>query len=957
MFFGRLLKSEFPKKSFIAENRLVGLDRTDYVDPLMNADEEREARRTAAVEVEKLMSDVYQGLHITDDQAVEAPRLGVREDLLDRYRRWFPEVDAQDLPVNERINFALRSRSAEIVSERRRREGFWATRWRAGRGFLRNVRNLFRTSGGLIEQERAERYGEVENIPARRQHLAALVWNNLNAAEQVLVNAQLNAMTVPIPPAVPAGVAPNIMRLANLDQFQLEELRNALTFLDVPMPGPLFPSRRDITPANHFQALEEFVSIQGTERKKALVTTIYDTQRLQARIDRLEVDDHDVYTLLVDDILETDAFYNVENNPAARALMAYLEWRLDGTTTGNLQAELENIRDNLPRQAARQAEGQEETDEQRQIERAQELSRNIAKMHEQLADKYIEADTQGAKLYAARSTAAHTAAPAAPAGGGAPPVDTGYRQARETVTKYEDQSSSMQADINKLERKFGQTVREMLNMLNGANAIPANPADAPNLAALNTSPFGLNPGGGAPGGAPPALPGLSDSDQLFGPTDYPPGGGAAPAAPVARPARGGATGPSAFMTAINNLSSAQMSGLEGEIKAQAEQGLAPRVKVDCKQLLFLLKEGDLARRGITNEEQRSSHALLSTNLMIAEVENEQMFRQTNQELMELRAGATWGSHRLDRMRKQLIANLTGGVMDNFMGQRIFKTRDLVDYISGFDKDFAMFKGMSKDITLAELRDHIDHHGGISSAKLFEFATKLREVFMSFEMMGQEGQVEFFDDEAVDMETLINNLLIVRAELRSRNFFEEVRGMEGTKAEIILRKIREDEEAQDQEEKGILEQVADKAAGWKQWFSRKVLGKEFGGKYEEARKFIKEQGMSKQEANDYLSMEGLASAASVLGTAYTIKEWAGVGRKAARWTAASGGTGLGKLWSKTGKPVLKYGVGKPLEYLIWKPAKWTVTTAGKTIAFPFALAGSIGAGYWNWATGKKAENPT
>lgn len=957
MLFDRPKKIIDEKKFTINEKRLVYLDRTDYVEPLMSADEEREARRTEASRVDRLGADVYQGLHIIDDQAVEAPRLGVREDLLDRYRRWFPDVEARDLPVNERINFALRSRLAEIVSERQRREGFWATRWRAGRGFLRNVRNLFRTSGGLIEQERAERYGDVENIPARKQHLAAQVWDNLNAAEQVLVNAQLNAMAVPITATVPTGVAPNIMRLANLDQSQLEELRNALTFLDVPMPGPLFPSRRDITPANHFQALEEFVSIQGTERKKALVTTIYDTQRLQARIDRLEVDDPAVYRLLVDEILEADAFYNIENNPAAKSLIAYLEWRLDGTTVGNLQAELENIRNNLPRQSGTQTEGQEETEEQKQIERAQELSRNIALMHEQLANKYIDADAQGAKLYAARSTAAHTAPPTAAAGRGTAPVETGYRQTRETVTKYEDQAGSMVSEINKLERKFGQTVREMLNMLNGANAIPTNPADAPNLTALNTSPFGLNPGGGAPGGGAPPLPGLSSSYQLFGPTDYPPGGGAVPAAPQARPARGAATSPSGFMTTINNISAAQMSGLEGEIKAQAEQGLAPRVKVDCKQLLFLLKEVDLARRGITNEEQRSSHALLSTNLMIIEVESEQMFRQTNQELMELKAGATWGSNRLDRMRKQLIANLTGGAMDNFMGRRIFKTRDLIDYISGFDKDFAMFKGMSKDITLEELRDHIDHHGGISSAKLFEFATKLREVFMSFEMMGQEGKVEFFDDEAVDMETLINNLLIVRSELRSRKFFEEVRGMEGNKAEIILKKIREDEEAQDQEEKGILEQVADKAAGWKQWFSKKVLGKEFGGKYEDARNFIKEQGMNKQEASDYLSMQGLASAASALGTAYTVKEWTSTGKQAARWTASSGATGLDKLWNKTGKPVLKYGVGKPFEYLFWKPAKWTVTTAGKTIAFPFALAGSIGAGSWNWATGKKAGNPT
>jgi len=478
-------------------------------------------------------------------------------------------------------------------------------------------------------------------------------------------------------------------------------------------------------------------------------------------------------------------------------------------------------------------------------------------------------------------------------------------------------------------------------------AIPAavGPDDPANLIAFNNSPFGLGPAGAPP----PPLPNLSGENQLFGPIQYPPGGGAIPAIPVARPARGGASAPSAFMNGIQGLNPRQMAALNREASGYASD--LSHERVSCRQLLFLLKERDLDRRGITNEEQRGSYALLATNMMIADVQNEQMFRQTNQELAERQAGTTLGMHWLDRVRKRVTAGLTGGVLDNFLGTRIFKTRDLVDYIAGFDKDFAMFRGMSKDITLAELRDKIENSGGISSEKLFEFSSKLREVFMSFEMMGQEGKVEFFDDEAVDMETLIHNLLTVREELRSRKFFEEIRGQEGNKAELILRKIREDENAKNTEEKSVLEQVASKAAGWKQWFSRRVLGKEFGDKYAEARKFMKEKGIKGQEANDYLSAQGLATAAGTLATAYAAKEWTQKGKNAARWTVGSGGTGLGLLWNKAGSPVLKYGVKKPLEWAVWRPAKWTAQTAGKVVAFPFVLAGSMAGGYWKWATGK------
>lgn len=928
------------------ERRPVYLDRANYTDPLMSAEEEREDRRTKAVNMEKRGAEVYHGYHITDDQAVEAHRLGIREDLYDRYLRWFPNTPVQDLPVNDRINARVRSRAAEIVSERRRREGFLRSRWRAGRGFFQNLRSVFRTGSGLIEEEQRERYGNVPNVQNRRQYLSAQVWNNLTPAQQVLVNAQLGAMAVPMPGFVPVGMPPNVLRLAGLTRDQLVTLRTACNFLAPPEPGPLFPSRRDITPANHFQTLEEFVEIQGEERRKALATTVYDPQRLQNRLDRLETDNPPLFNMLVTEILEDNALFPAENNPPAQALLAYLEWRLDNTGGGgNLMAELTNIRDNLP--VSQAGQNAEQTDNEREAARAAELANTVAQSYDQLLEKYIEAENLGAALYTARQTHAHTPQPATPASG-APAIDTGYDRTQQIVETYEKEARTMRNEINKLERKFGNTVREMLTTLNDLRAIPAaaGPNDPVNLIILNNSVFGLRPPG-----PPPPLPNLSDDDQLFGPTKYPPGGGviAVGAAKVARPARGGATAPSAFMTGIQGLTPRQIAALNREASGYSSN--LSHERVSCRQLLFLLKEGDLARRGITNAEQRGSHALLATNMMIADVQNEQMFRQTNQELAERQAGTTLGMHWLDRVRKRVTTGLTGGVLDNFLGTRIFKTRDLVDYIAGFDKDFAMFKGMSKDITLAELRDKIANSGGISSEKLFEFSSKLREVFMSFEMMGQEGRVEFFEDEAVDMETLIHNLLTVREELRSRKFFEEIRGQEGNKAELILRKIREDENAKNTEERSVLERVASQAAGWKQWFSRLVLDREFGDKYAEARKFMKEKGIKGKEARDYLSAQGLATAAGALATAYTAREWAQRGKSAARWAVRSGGTGLGLLWNKAGAPVLKYGVKKPLEWAVWRPAKWTAQTAGKVIAFPFVLAGSIAGGYWKWATGK------
>ena len=112
-------------------------------------------------------------------------------------------------------------------------------------------------------------------------------------------------------------------------------------------------------------------------------------------------------------------------------------------------------------------------------------------------------------------------------------------------------------------------------------------------------------------------------------------------------------------------------------------------------------------------------------------------------------------------------------------------------------------------------------------------------------------------------------------------------------------------------------------------------------------------MSRGEATNYLSTQGLATAASALGTAYAAKEWLDRGKNSTRWTAYTGGKGFRGLWNRVLRPAGHYGIRKPAEWLLWRPAKWTATTAGKIVAFPFALTGSIVGGMWNWAKPKTA----
>ena len=88
-------------------NRPVYLRRTDYTEPLMNVDEEREARKAEAVRIEKLPYDVFHGYNITDDQAIEHRRLGIRKELLDRSRRWFPGAKEEAIYISNLLGGEL----------------------------------------------------------------------------------------------------------------------------------------------------------------------------------------------------------------------------------------------------------------------------------------------------------------------------------------------------------------------------------------------------------------------------------------------------------------------------------------------------------------------------------------------------------------------------------------------------------------------------------------------------------------------------------------------------------------------------------------------------------------------------------------------------------------------------------------------------------------------------------
>ncbi|MCA9373960.1 hypothetical protein KC725_02250 [Candidatus Peregrinibacteria bacterium] len=662
--------------------------------------------------------------------------------------------------------------------------------------------------------------------------------------------------------------------------------------------------------------------------------SLYDPQWLAVRMasneDFIDVindslDQSSQITPLLNEILGEDILYDLVENHESQALLAHVEYIIQKKGVRGLFQMLMEIKDNLPAVKEEQNNKDHTADEaEKQKEKLgpiQKILDELGTIQGSLADNYIKAVSIGADLASSEKdlkTILEKGGIRTDSKGKV--VDIGQAKVREEIQKKRGKKAEMRGDIQSAERSMKLKLKNLFGQL---EKFTLDKDSTPKLLELKNSLSGLLD---AKATEDDRIFGYQEGDDWKGPKDNP------------------------FKNSILGFDSSDFDAMKQEAADNIQSKMKPRTKLTARQLLFKLKEMDMEEKGVTNPGQRQRFALLSTNLMVADAQNKQLYRSTNMELAERLGDTFLGSRALARAGKWF--------RKNFWASSIYEASDVVNHVTGFDKELKMFRGMSPDITLAELRDLIERNGGISTAKLFEMISKLKEVFQSFELINSAGKVELYDNDAVTMEELIMKLQVLYEEYRTRQFFESVKDKDGSKAELILDLIKENRATVEEEEKGILEQVANKFADWKQWFSKNVLKREFHDKYVAAEEHLKKNKIRGAERQAYLEDQGLAGFVGVLGTGYAVAEAAGVAQKGLGWTwdklrRGSGwsyGMGTALLagaWRNILRPIGKYGIVKPAEYLIWKPTKWTAKTAGKIVAFPFVAAGNIVKGGYRW----------
>lgn len=980
IFFGR------PKRSVFFR------DTTGKYKPLEGLYEFQQSQAAEGIKVEHRPFYNFHGLNISDNQALEGARLQIREDIERRIEYEKPlkgsgksgERKAGLQVLDERVTQQLRRVMARELNVERQKMGYVAKKWEIGKGFMRNVAEATKAIWvtnflstplrgalnvvGLNKAAEALRirnedevgakveevYGPEVNVEERRIKLAQDVWSKVtNPAHRAAISTELLNRGVNIPAA--RGTIPGqILQLAEADAEQLMEMRVALStapnavFPSIDLKNnPLFPMSEKEPPGHEIDRLIQLRQIEMRERTKLLSTTIYDPQRLQHFLDMMQVRHKGLHELL-GKILKDHALHPLENHEEAQALVAYLEYRWQRRGPDDLKKELENIQKRLPdvhedhhgekKDEHKDAHGHKEESEAQKLEKAKGSLKKMQDVSKLLKREYAQAASIGQAIYESKVELEKIRNAAATGGAGGKKGESGPAVSKDKyIEGLQDKKRELLLKIQDQEATFRDGSFEMLGVLNEMDSTtPIKPGKKPPAGDKRKLLFQfytkLEP-----------LKTYSTDEEVFGDTN--------PVAGAAGKRTSAVSGSKYSQLITQDFSDSQVTALQKEMDEHYSKKTHKKERLTPRQLLSLFKTNDLFRQGETNPEKAMRLGRAAANLMIADADHERMlkvFRQTNQELSERLGATTLGSRRLHRLGKWLAAKTnTGGV---------YEAEDIINYISGFDKEFAMFKDMKRDITITEFRDLLEKHGGMDPLKLAEFAQKLIEVYHSFQVLNTDGKIELWENHAVDMEELIGMILTVSMVLRSEQMANKLRTMDGDPFENYIKETKTEETTALKQEKDLLGKLSDTFADWKQLFSKKVLKHKYLGQVKEAMEEMSAKNMNYKERKAFLAEKGLLTPFNALAKGIIADRAFDLGKSAAGWTWTklkgggkftyeTGADALGGAWRDVVKPI-----GKAGKFVLWDvptaPLRFGYHVTKKVVTFPFSLANRI----FKWAKG-------
>ncbi|MBA4337194.1 hypothetical protein C0416_05510 [bacterium] len=270
-------------------------------------------------------------------------------------------------------------------------------------------------------------------------------------------------------------------------------------------------------------------------------------------------------------------------------------------------------------------------------------------------------------------------------------------------------------------------------------------------------------------------------------------------------------------------------------------------KMDSRGLLYKLVKRDLELKGVSADPNLINESLITTNLLIAQARNQEIYGNVNQSISN--RIARLGSHPTDQWACSIAffnPSMTG--------------IDAIEHVCDTDPDLNKLNGLNINSTPADMIRIMQENKMTSPVKLRELQKKLSEIIRGVEIKGKKIRV--IDTDVQKVEKFINNLVLVESRLEAENRLQEV--AEGyydpskSREEQVLQMLQNQTSDSADADGRIAEELESHDSEFKRTFLRSNLAKE----YNEAMNEL--EGLPKEEIQEELRRRGLTARIATRG---------------------------------------------------------------------------------------------
>ncbi len=306
-------------------------------------------------------------------------------------------------------------------------------------------------------------------------------------------------------------------------------------------------------------------------------------------------------------------------------------------------------------------------------------------------------------------------------------------------------------------------------------------------------------------------------------------------------------------------------------------------KMDSRGLLYKLVKRDIELKGATADPLVEEESLITTNILIAQARNQEIFGNVNQSIARRIEQGDW-------------VNADEWIASHLFFSPIMTASEAIEHVCDTDSDLNKLDRLNINSTPADMIRIMQENRMVSAVKLRDLQKKLSELLRGVEVNGKRVRIR--DDEAYLIEKFINNLVIVESRLNAEERIQDVaEGFYDTsknREQQVLQMLQQQTADSVDADERIAENLESHDTAFKRFFLKSELKREYQDAMEQY------EGLPDEEVEEELRRRGLTARVRSRGI-FSLR--------------------AARFWKKAGMGFLKYNPLSLVGYGLYKGTKW------------------------------------